>query len=102
MSRTPSDDADRAAARNALARALSRWENEGGAIPPTPPVLDQEEEHILECLGAAVVALWDALPREIQKAVFEHAISADDPRHAPDAKARIARFLHDHKGDDAA
>jgi hypothetical protein len=37
--------------------------------------LAKEEEHILRCLGAAVIMQWDDLPTAIQRELFEHAIS---------------------------
>lgn len=93
-------------ARNQLARALSRWDNEGGATP-SPPDQDQdravlaiEDLHILQCLGASVIAQWTELPTAIQKALFEHAVSAGDPRHSEQLKEQIARFLHNHKDDE--
>jgi hypothetical protein len=36
-------------------------------------VLEQEERHILKCLGAAVVGVWSHLPRNPQRAIFEYA-----------------------------
>ena len=91
--------------RNSLARALARWDNEGGALGPEPDeagqraVLAKEEEHILQCLGAAVIAQWNDLPTGIQRLIFEHAISMGDPRHSVQLKSLIARFLHHHKDD---
>jgi hypothetical protein len=50
--------------RNQLARALARWDNEGGAAASPSDddgdaraVLSREEQHILQCLGAAVISL---------------------------------------------
>ncbi len=94
-----------AQALNQLARALARWENEGGAIFSSPEdgddeqvVLSLAEQHILQCLGAAVIAQWTELPTDVQKALFEHAVSSGDPRHSMDLREQIARFLHNHKG----
>ena len=87
---------------NPLVRALSRWENEGGATESEEDervVLSQEEQHILQCLGAAVIARWTELPTEVQKALFEHAVSSGDPRHSMHLREQIARFLHSHKDD---
>lgn len=58
------------AVRNQLARALARWDNEGGGLGSVlyrhdqPAALVREEEHILQCLGAAVIAQWNGLPTE--------------------------------------
>jgi hypothetical protein len=87
-----------------LARALARWENEGGTPQPISEkvkraALAQEEEHILQCLGAAVIMQWNSLPTDIQRELFEHAVSIDDPRHTPELKEQIARFLHKHKNE---
>jgi hypothetical protein len=91
---------------NQLARALSRWENEGGAAPSSRQQsvdetgsLSQEEEHILECLGAAVIAQWNELPTPVQRQLFQFAVSMGEPRQAAHLKELIARFLHIHKDD---
>jgi hypothetical protein len=91
-------------ARNQLARALGRWENEGGAtvsssVDDERAVLNREEQHILQCLGAAVIARWTEMPTEVQRALFEHAVSSGDPRHYTPLREQIARFLHNHKDD---
>ena len=92
-------------AKNELARALARWDNEGGAAARTKAVgqtkLAKAEERILQCLGAAVIVQWNNLPTDIQRQLFQHAISRDEPRNVGRLKEEIARFLHKHK-DDAA
>jgi hypothetical protein len=93
--------------RNQLARSLARWDNEGGATLATPEgenderttALTREEQHILQCLGAAVIAKWTELPTDLQKALFAHAVSGGDPRHSLHLREQIARFLHNHKND---
>lgn len=83
---------------------ISDWENEGGA-PQFARQNDRaklkglaaEEEHILRCLGAAVIAQWNDLPTDIQRKFFRHAISGDTSRDTIKLKEQIARFLHDHK-----
>lgn len=94
--------------RNQLARALARWDNEGGATGSAAEddrderaLLSREEQHILQCLGAAVIVQWTELPTEIQRALFEHAVSSGDPRQSAPLREQIARFLHDHKDDSA-
>lgn len=91
-------------ALNQLARALARWENEGGATLSSTDEGDDElvvlslaEQHILQCLGAAVIAQWTELPTDIQRALFQRAVSSGDPRHSTDLREQIARFLHTHK-----
>ena len=87
--------------------AVARWDNEGGAPKGVPQEgrdalasLAKEEEHILRCLGVAVIMQWNDLPTDIQRELFEHAISLGELRHTAELKGRIARFLHKHKGDD--
>ena len=53
-----------------------------------------EEEHILRCLGAAVILQWSDLPRNVQRALFEQAVGMGEPRRTAALKERIARFLH--------
>jgi hypothetical protein len=89
---------------NPLARALARWENEGGTPPPMSEydkhaALAEEDERILQCLGAAVIMRWNSLPTSVRRELFEHAVSMGEPRHTPELKEQIARFLHKHKND---
>ena len=92
------------AARNFydLAKALGRWDNEGGATgsPPLPDTaLGKDEERILKCLGAAVIMQWNDLPTGIQRDLFADASSMSDPARQFQLKQLIARFLHNHKND---
>ena len=85
---------------NPLARALSRWENEGGRTDidwEKRAPLVEEEEHILQCLGAAVVTRWNDLPMKVQRELFASAVSVREPLHSTELKEQIARFLHSHK-----
>jgi hypothetical protein len=98
---------DRTRKRQNKANALARWDNEGGAAKGAPQEarddktsLAKEEEHILRCLGAAVIMQWEDLPTDIQHELFEHAISIGKLHHTAELKGRVARFLHKHKGDD--
>jgi hypothetical protein len=43
---------------------------------------------------------WDDLPTDIQRELFEHAISMGKLQHTAELKGQIARFLRKHKGDD--
>ena len=54
----------------------------------------EEEEHVLRCLGAAMLMQWNDLPTHLQRALFEYAVSAGDPRDTAQLKGEIARFLH--------
>ena len=80
--------------------ALARWENEGGSLDTDwerRAALIQEEEHILHCLGAAVIMRWNHLPTEVQRELFASAASLSEPLHTAELKGQIARFLHSHK-----
>lgn len=82
-----------------LARALRRWEGEGGALPPEPDALAEAERQILKCLGAAVVLEWNHLSRDVQRALFLRAAAVDEAYDPAELKTQIARFLHNHKDD---
>jgi hypothetical protein len=93
-----------APALNQFARALARWENEGGATFSSLEEGDEEQvvlsladQDILQRLGTAVIAQWTELPTDVQKALFQRAVTSGDPRHSTDLREQIARFLHTHK-----
>ena len=65
-------------------------------------LLAQQEEHILRCLGAAVVLRWDQWPQDVQKEVFDLAGSVGPLADATELRARIARFLHTYGNPGAA
>jgi len=107
------------------ASAIARWEDEGGAFMSAPSNMGarvsndgrsklveessadlkvdqatpEDNKKILECLGAAVIMRWGALPTKIQRELFENATSLADLAQAAPAKEQIARFLHNHKDD---
>ena len=62
----------------------------------TAASLAQDEEHILRCLGAAVVLRWDQLPTDIQRDLFDTAGSVGPLPDTKEIRGRIARFLHAH------
>jgi hypothetical protein len=88
-----------------LAKALDRWESEGGTAKLQGSELGQEiapqaaEERVLLCLGAAVILQWNDLPTDIQRILFEDAASMSDPERRFRLKQQMARFLHNHKDD---
>ena len=84
-------------------KAIARWDNEGGAPKGAPQEdrnesLTNEEEHILRCLGAAVIMQWNDLPTKIKRELFEHASSMGE-NHTAELEGQLARFLHQHKDD---
>ena len=62
--------------------------------------LADEEEHILRCLGAAVIMQWNTIPTKLQRELFDNASSVGELLQANELKGQIARFLHQHKDDE--
>jgi hypothetical protein len=61
--------------------------------------LADEEEHVLRCLGAAVIMQWNALPTTLQREIFDTAGSVGKLLQTAELRGQIARFLHKHKND---
>ena len=57
------------------------------------------EEHILRCLGAAVIMQWKTIPTKLQRELFDTASSLGDVLQTAALRGQIARFLHSHKDD---
>jgi hypothetical protein len=55
------------------------------------------EEHILRCLGAAVIMQWNTIPTKLQRELVDTASSLGDLPQTAALRGQIARFLHDHK-----
>ena len=55
------------------------------------------EEHILRCLGAAVIMQWNTIPARLQRELFDTAGSVGDVLQTGTLRGQIARFLHDNK-----
>lgn len=62
--------------------------------------LAAEEEHVLRCLGAAVIMQWNALPTPLQREIFDTAGSVGKLLETEALRGQIARFLHKHKNGD--
>jgi hypothetical protein len=58
------------------------------------------EEHILRCLGAAVIMQWRMIPTKLQRELFDTAGSLGDLLQTTELRGQIARFLHKHKDED--
>lgn len=56
-----------------------------------------EEEHVLRCLGAALVMQWNDIPSAIQRQLFESAGTVGELRNTPALRGQIARVLHRYK-----
>ena len=61
--------------------------------------LAAEEEHVLRCLGAATIMQWSALPKSMQREIFDTAASVGQLLETAALRGQIARFLHKHKND---
>ena len=66
---------------------------------PSGELLAEQEEHVLRCLGAALIMQWNTLPRKLQRELFDNASSMGDMAVTEELRNRIARFLHKHKDD---
>ena len=60
------------------------------------------EEHILRCLGAAVIMQWNTIPTKLQRELFDTAGSLGDVARTTILRGQIARFLHDHKDEEGS
>jgi hypothetical protein len=83
------------------ARALSRWESEGGALNPTGAAdsIAESELRILARLGAALLDEWDALSPVVQVNVVRRARTLGGPGDHARVKETLARFLHANRKD---
>jgi hypothetical protein len=61
--------------------------------------LDAEEEHVLRCLGVAVIMEWNTLPTLLQREIFDTAGSVGELVETAALRGQIARFLHKHKNE---
>jgi len=57
------------------------------------------EEHILRCLGAAVMMQWNTIPVKLQRELFDTAGAMGELLRTDELRGQIARFLHNHKDD---
>ena len=67
---------------------------------PAGAALAAEEEHILRCMGAALVMQWNTLPAKLQRELYDSAGSMGELMKTSALRGQIARFLHKHKNDD--
>ncbi len=66
---------------------------------PRGAALAAEEEHVLRCLGAAVIMQWNILPTLLQREIFDTAGSVGKLLETAALRGQIARFLHKHKNE---
>jgi hypothetical protein len=72
---------------------IAEQDRSGGAA------LAAEEEHVLRCLGAAVIMQWNTLPTLLQREIFDTAGSVGKLLETAALRGQIARFLHKHKNE---
>ena len=58
-----------------------------------------EEEHILRCLGAALIMEWNTLPTELQRVLVDNAGSMGELSDSDTLRGQIARFLRKRTGE---
>lgn len=79
------------------AKALSRWEGEGGALAVGGnDSLDEVSMRILARIGAALLESWDALPAELADSVALRVRTLGAPGDRALARENLHRFLHRH------
>jgi hypothetical protein len=78
---------------------LADNEHHASEQDPNGATLTEEEEHILRCLGAALIMQWNTLPSKLQRELVDTAGSMGDLLDTPALRGQIARFLHRHKDD---
>ena len=71
--------------------------NAADQIRARGPALAAEEEHVLRCLGAAIIMQWSTLPNTMQREIFDTAASVGELLETAALRGQIARFLHKHK-----
>ena len=67
---------------------------------PNRKAVAEIEEHILRCLGAAVIMQWNTIPTKLQRELFDTAGSLGDVLQTVALRGQIARFLHDHNDEE--
>lgn len=61
--------------------------------------LEEDERHLLQCLGASVLLQWNGLSNEMHRTIFETAIAVMESDQSDNLRHQLALFLHDHKSD---
>src|SRR5688572_4354810 len=83
------------------ARALARWESDGGTLAPTDAAdsIDDSKLRILARLGAALLDQWSELSGDLQGNVIRRARTLGGPGDHARVKEQLARFLHEHRSE---
>jgi hypothetical protein len=83
------------------ARAIARWEGEGGALSPSPEndALDESAMRLLARLGAALLESWSEVPPNLQPNLVCRARTMGAPGDAARIQGLLVRFLREHRED---
>jgi len=83
------------------ARALARWESDGGTLAPTDAAdsIDDSELRILARLGAALLDQRSELSGDLQGNVIRRTTTLGSPGDHARVKEQLARFLHEHRSE---
>jgi hypothetical protein len=76
--------------------------DEPATKPSDAEAAAKAEEHILRCLGAAVMMHWSAIPTKLQRELFDTAGSMGDVLQTGALRGQVARFLHKHNDEERA
>lgn len=81
------------------ARALARWEGEGGALIQSDAAdsLDSAELNILARLGAALLDYRADVPPDAQAKIIDRARTLGRPGDRQHVKAQLAQFLRENR-----
>lgn len=63
--------------------------------------LAEQEEHVLRCLGAALIMQWNTLPTKLRRELFDNAGTMGELLDTASLRGQIARFLHKHKDENS-
>ena len=68
-------------------------------VDGTAPTTLTGEDHVLRCLGAALIMQWNTLPAKLQRELFDNAGEMGELLDSSTLRGQIARFLHANKND---
>lgn len=81
------------------AKALSRWEGEGGALAPSgDDSMDESTLRLLARLGAALLESWDGIPPELQERMLLRAQTMGGPADRMRARDNLDLLLRKRPG----
>jgi len=87
---------DGSEAERLRAKALARWEGEGGALGRPDVALGDEDMRVLARLGAALLLDWSDVPQARRAAIVKSAAVLHAERDAPRIKLAIETFIAQH------